>query len=224
MPIANNNNTSIGKTKRSTENMIDDAIAQQGTWLNRRRRFTRSFLKTLNETPTATSSANRVTVTRVAPNIAMDSGDKNRSVLRDYWFPILCAIIVILVACWVVFVRPCNAPHIVLNANPRPVPVQTIHKPIVNPTPSDVPTGRWLPHKNISVLVNNKIVATERTNEYGEFVYAPTVGLKPGNYTIALTGVAPATKSADRVFAGVQNFVLLNTPAYYNLCLLSNGC
>ncbi len=220
MPIANNNNTSIGKTKRSTENMIDDAIAQQGNWLNRRRRFTRSFLKTLNETPTATSSANRVTVTRVAPNIAMDSRDKNRSVLRDYWFPILCAIIVILVACWVVFVRPCNAPHIVLNANPRPVPVQTIHKPIVNPTPSDVPTfdivrikpdgmvvvaGRWLPHKNISVLINNKIVATERTNEYGEFVYAPTVGLKPGNYTIALTGVAPATKSADRVFLYVSD-------------------
>ena len=46
--MANNNSTAIGKTKRSTDNMIDEAIAQQNGWLNRRRNFTRRFLKSVN--------------------------------------------------------------------------------------------------------------------------------------------------------------------------------
>ena len=38
----------IGKTKRSTDELIDNAIAQQTDWMERRRRFARRFLKTLN--------------------------------------------------------------------------------------------------------------------------------------------------------------------------------
>ena len=38
----------IGKTKRSTDSMIDDAIAQQNDWLENRRSYARRFLKTLN--------------------------------------------------------------------------------------------------------------------------------------------------------------------------------
>ena len=38
----------IGKTKRSTDEMIDDAIAQQNDWLENRRSYARRFLKTLN--------------------------------------------------------------------------------------------------------------------------------------------------------------------------------
>ena len=37
-----------------------------------------------------------------------------------------------------------------------------------------VVAGRWVPHQNISILINGKIVATERTDSRGEFVYAPT--------------------------------------------------
>jgi len=85
--------------------------------------------------------------------------------------------------------------------------------------PTDIPTfdivrvkengivvaGRWQPNKNISILINNKIVATERTNENGEFVYVPTNGLKPGNYTLSLMGVEPKMKSADKVFLYISD-------------------
>ena len=38
----------MGKTKRSTDDMINDAIAQQNDWLENRREYTRGFLKSLN--------------------------------------------------------------------------------------------------------------------------------------------------------------------------------
>ena len=38
----------MGKTKRSTDDLIDDAIAQQNDWLENRREYTRGFLKSLN--------------------------------------------------------------------------------------------------------------------------------------------------------------------------------
>ena len=38
----------IGKTKRSTDDMINDAIAQQSDWRENRRSYARRFLKTLN--------------------------------------------------------------------------------------------------------------------------------------------------------------------------------
>ena len=42
------NKNTIGKTKRSTDDMIDDAIAQQNDWLENRRSYARRFLKTFN--------------------------------------------------------------------------------------------------------------------------------------------------------------------------------
>ena len=54
-------------------------------------------------------------------------------------------------------------------------------------------------------MVNNKIVATERTDENGEFVYAPTNGLKPGNYTLSLVGAEPKMKSVDKVFLYISD-------------------
>jgi len=213
--MSNNNNANIGKTKRSTDNIIDDAIAHQDNWLARRRNFTRRFLKSLNgnNEPESTVSVGRKSESTTAPNA--------KSVLRDYWFPILCAFIVLFVAIWVMFVRT-NMPRqmVVFNSNPKPVQVQAT-KSNRNPTQfTDIPTfdivrikpdgmmviaGRWQPNKNLSVLVNNKIVATVETDEYGEFVYAPTTGLKPGNYTISLAGVKPAKKSIDKVFLYVSD-------------------
>lgn len=222
--MANNNSTAIGKTKRSTDNMIDEAIAQQNGWLNRRRNFTRRFLKSVNVFSRKSESQEEKVVVR--ERTTRDEKNENKSVLREYWFPILCALIVLFVAVWVVFIRvgvPGRVVGLDMNANAKanPVPIETVSrdtvKNIVEPT--DIPTfdivrvkengiivaGRWQANKNISVLINNKIVATERTNENGEFVYAPNTGLKPGNYTLSLLGANPKMKSKDKVFLYISD-------------------
>ena len=211
--MASSNTTTMGKTKRSTDNMINDAIAQQNNWLNRRRNFTRRFLKSINvfsHEPTE----EKVVVKR------QETQDENKSVLREYWFPILCALIVLFVAIWVIFIR-IGTPRRVVTLNANPVPVETVSRDTVKNTltPTDIPTfdivrvkengivvaGRWQPNKNISILINNKIVATERTDENGEFVYVPTNGLKPGNYTLSLMGAEPKMKSEDKVFLYISD-------------------
>lgn len=224
-----NNNPGIGKTKRSTDNMIDDAIAAQGSWLSRRRNFTRRFLKSLNKNSDdeqVKPIARREPVYHASKT---DTQNQTKTVLRDYWFPILCALIVLFVAIWVIFARATVPPRmVVLNANAKPVPVQTVSNDTVKNVaePTNIPTfdivrvkpdgmivvaGRWQPNKNISVVVNNKIVATEQTNENGEFVYAPSVGLKPGNYTISLIGTDPAKKSSDKVFLYISELDYRNS-------------
>lgn len=214
--MANTNTAVMGKTKRSTDNMIDDAIAQQDSWLARRRSFTRRFLRRRNS---AVETAN--TDTNDAPKPTRARENNNRSVVREYWFPIVCAFIVLLVTIWVLCVRSC-APQkvIVLNANAKPVPIETVSKGTVKKIsePTDIPTfdiariqsdglvviaGRWRANKSVSILVNNKIVATESTNENGEFVYSPK--LNPGNYTISLMGVKPKTKSTDKLFVYISD-------------------
>lgn len=216
--MASNNTPIMGKTKRSTDSMIDDAIARQDNWLNRRRHFTRRFLKTLNVGATDADTKPKKTSTVVITN-GDNRIEENRSTLREYWFPILCALIILFVAIWVIFVRTNTTQKVIMfdTTNTRTVPVENTVK--YNPKPSDVPSfdivrvkqdgmivvaGRWLPNKNISVVLNGKIVATEHTNEYGEFAYAPSHGLQPGNYTISLIGVEPAMKSTDKVFIYVS--------------------
>lgn len=216
--MANTNTAVMGKTKRSTDNMIDEAIAQQNSWLNRRRNFTRRFLKSVNVFSHRDDENEKNVVKRErAPR---DNNDDKKSVLREYWFPILCALIVLFVAIWVIFIR-IGTPQRVVVLNANPVPVETVSRDTVKniSEPADIPTfdivrikengivvaGRWQPNKNISVLINNKIVATERTNENGEFVYAPANGLKPGNYTLSLMGVDPKMKSADKVFLYISD-------------------
>lgn len=216
--MANTNTAVMGKTKRSTDNMIDEAIAQQNSWLNRRRNFTRRFLKSVNVFSHRDDENEKIVVKRErAPR---DNNDDKKSVLREYWFPILCALIVLFVAIWVIFIR-IGTPQRVVVLNANPVPVETVSRDTVKniSEPADIPTfdivrikengivvaGRWQPNKNISVLINNKIVATERTNENGEFVYAPANGLKPGNYTLSLMGVDPKMKSADKVFLYISD-------------------
>ncbi|MBO4700817.1 MAG: LysM peptidoglycan-binding domain-containing protein [Alphaproteobacteria bacterium] len=215
--MANNNTMVIGKTKRSTDNMIDEAIAQQNSWLNRRRNFTRRFLRSINVFSHETEEPKK---TKVVVTREHTPRDQNKSLLREYWFPILCALIVLFVAIWVIFIR-IGTPQRVIVLNANPVPVETVSRDTVKniSTPADIPTfdivrvkekgivvaGRWQPNKNISILINNKIVATERTNENGEFVYAPANGLKPGNYTLSLMGVEPKMKSADKVFLYISD-------------------
>ena len=214
-----NKNNNMGKTKRSTDDMINDAIAQQNDWQENRREYTRGFLKSLNmfARPSVKKQENQ-SVT------ATDAGvvRSHHSALRAYWFPIACALLVIFIAIWVMFIRGATQPRvIVVPAVPEPV-VQRVDN-ITVPTfdivriekDGDVViAGRWLPHQNISIMVNNKIVATERTDYAGEFVYTTSTAWKPGNYTIALLGAEPEVKSSDKVFvyisdAGVENSVSL---------------
>ena len=83
----------------------------------------------------------------------------------------------------------------------------------IEPTGTIVIAGRWLPQRNVSVVVNNKVIATEHTDLNGEFVYAPVNAFKPGNYTISLVSI-DNIKSVDKVFIyisdkGYQNSVSL---------------
>ena len=201
--MAKNN---MGKTKRSTDDLINDAISQQNDWLENRREYTRGFLKKLNlfarPAPDKEKSAENVT----------DDKDKQKSVLRAYWLPIACAVLVLLIIAWALFIRGETVSRVVVVPNIPERAVQTIKK-------ADVPqfdivrvekngniviAGRWLPHQNISVMVNGKIVATERTNYAGEFVYTPNTPWVAGNYTIALLGDEPEVKSSDKVFVYVS--------------------
>lgn len=214
-----NKNNNMGKIKRSTDDLINDAIAQQNDWQENRREYTRGFLKSLNmfARPSVKKQENQSVA-------ATDAGvvRSRHSALRAYWFPIACALLVIFIAIWVMFIRGATQPRvIVVPAVPEPV-VQRVDN-ITVPTfdivriekDGDVViAGRWLPHQNISIMVNNKIVATERTDYAGEFVYTTSTAWKPGNYTIALLGAEPEVKSSDKVFvyisdAGVENSVSL---------------
>ena len=192
--------------KSSSDAMIDDAIARQKAWLENRRSYTRGFLKKMN------MFARKNEENQSVAKQDIEEACNRRSTLGAYWFPILCALIVIFIAIWVAFVRT-NAPQKVLVVPAVPEPVVQVVDEKAEPSfdivrierdGNVVIAGRWLPHQNISVLVNGKIVATERTDYSGEFVYAPVNPFKPGNYTISLLGTEPTVKSADKVFLYVS--------------------
>lgn len=200
------NNTNK-KNKPSTDELINSAIAQQNKWMENRRTFARRFLKTLN------------IFARPAPkkeeeNVGVIETPKRRTGLSAYWFPIFCALLVIFIAVWVAFVRTSATPTVVINHNnvPEPVvrPVQEVSSPMfdivrIDPEGKILVAGRWMPDANISILIDNKVVATERTNADGEFVYSPTRVFEPGNYTISLMGVSPEMKSEEKVFIYVSD-------------------
>ena len=194
----------MGKTKRSTDDMIDNAIAQQNDWLENRRSYARRFLKTLNIFARP-SEKKQETKTVVAQK---KQEKKSHSILRAFWFPILCAIIVLLIAIWVMFLRTSTPQRIVIV----PVVPDSVTRVMsekdapsfdvvrIQPNGNIVVAGRWAPNQKISIAINGKVVATEQTNGDGEFVYAPTKPLPAGNYTLSLIGVDTSTKSSDKVF------------------------
>ena len=190
----------MGKTKRSTDDLIDNAISKQNDWLENRRTYTRSFLKKFN--------------VFADKKQAEDKKQSKYAALKNYWFPILCAFIVIFIAVWVCFVRTNRTSRIILVPE---VAVQQSAKPakqIVTPefdivriekNGGVVIAGRWVPNHNISIMVNGRIIATERTNADGDFVYAPKNKWQPGNYTIALVGTDPEVKSSEKVFVYISD-------------------
>ena len=155
---------------------------------------------------------------------------KNRTVLKSYWFPILCALLVILIAVFIMLFKV-NAPvKVVAPAVPEPV-VHSVSRNVKQTTPSFdlvriersgniMIAGRNVRESNISVVINKKIVATEHTNKDGEFVYTTTKALQPGNYVISLIDADKNIKSADSVF------VYISEQGYKNavsLLLTKNG-
>ena len=209
-------NDKDSKKKQSTDAMIDEAIAKQNAWLKNRRTFTRGFLKKIDKFACKNPEKQSV------ENQEKDRARERRNTLGAYWFPILCALVVIFIAIWVAFIRT-PAPHKVLIVPNIPEPVVKAIDTTTTPSFDIVRiekdghiviAGRWLPHQNISIIVNGKIVATERTDSAGEFVYTPTKAFDAGNYTISLLGADPAVKSEDKVFvyvseAGAENSVSL---------------
>lgn len=223
--MSKKNQNNMGKTKRSTDDMIDNAIAQQNDWLENRREYTRGFLKSLN------LFAKRADKKTEQKQEQKQNKDKQKALFRAYWFPVACIVFVLLVAIWVLFVRG--------SVPSRVIVVPTVPEPIVQPVETKIRNaeikedaypefdivrieksgnviiaGRWLPHQNISIAVDGKIVATERTNYAGEFVYTPATAWGAGNYVISLLGTNPDSKSKDNVFvyipeSGTENSVSL---------------
>ena len=193
-------NITIGKTKRSTDEMINDALDKQQSWLNRRRRFTRAFLNRFNG---GTKQEEKPTV----------SESKNKAVLRDYWFPVVCALIVIFVAIFVMFFKINTPVKVVVPPVPEPVVKVVEKQPVSVPTfdlvriertGNIVVAGRCPTETNVSIVINKTVVATEHTNQDGEFVYAPKTALKPGNYVVFLIDADKNVKSEDLVFLYVS--------------------
>lgn len=197
-----NNKANSKKVKVSTDELIDSAIAQQNNWMENRRNFARRFLKTLN------------IFARPAPKkdddamASTQNKQQRKTGLAAYWFPIFCALLVIFVAVWVAFVRSSSTPKVIV-AEPVPEPVvrtvEEMSSPMfdivrIEPEGTIVVAGRWMADKSISIVIDGKVVATERTDSNGEFVYAPARVFDAGNYTISLIGVEPEIKSEENVF------------------------
>ena len=210
--------TRIVKVKRATDELIDDAVNRQQSWMNNRRAFTRDFLRRFNVF--RGDENEKVIVTKTQKTSDDVKSDKNKSVLRSYWFPILCAIIVVIIAIVVMVFRINTPVKVFVPRVPEPIikPVTkenkvTARQVLQNPgfdlvrieeSGRIVIAGRTATESSVSIVVNGKLVATEQTNMDGEFVYSPLTPLKPGNYEISLIDVKRDLKSADSVFAYVS--------------------
>ena len=212
------------KTKRSTKDLISESVDRQQAWKNNRRAFTSRFLRKFN----VFAAPKKVEKTPL-------KYDENQGTLRAYWFPILCALIVIAIAIFVMCFK-INAPVKVITPKvPEPIirtveTQKTSEKLVENIKPSFdivriekngqiVIAGRGAENSNISIIMNDQVVATERADKRGEFVYAPTSALKSGNYTISLIDADNDVKSADNVFV----YVAENYKNSVSLLMNENG-
>ena len=153
---------------------------------------------------------------------------RNKKVLKSYWLPILCALIVLLLAVFIMLFK-INAPvKVITPAVPEPI-VKPVAKQYNTPsfdlvriekTGNIMIAGRNVRESNISVVINKRIVATKHTNKSGEFVYAPTDALKPGNYVMSLIDADKNIKSEDSVFVYVSEHGYKNS---VSLLMTKNG-
>ena len=215
--------TNIGKTKRSTDDLINDAVNRQQSWLEKRREFTRKFLKRFN----VFAKPEKKPVLQKTEKM---KNAKNRTILKSYWFPILCALFVILIAVFIMLFKINTPVKVVAPTVPEPI-IHHVPRNVKQTTPSFdlvriertgniMIAGRTTKESNVSIVINKKIVATEHTNKEGEFVYTTNKALQPGNYIISLIDTNKNIKSADSVF------VYISEQGYKNavsLLLTKNG-
>ena len=216
----------IGKTKRSTDDLIDDAIDRQQSWLNNRRRFTRYFLRRFNVFEKDEPEQPKVVVVKTEKET--ETHQKNKTIVKSYWLPILCALIVILLALFIMLFK-INAPvKVITPPVPEPI-VKPVARQINSPSfdlvrieksGNIIIAGRNVRESNISIVINKKIVATKHTNKSGEFVYAPSDALKRGNYVISLIDTDKNIKSEDSVFVYVSERGYKNS---VSLLMTKNG-
>ena len=215
--------TNIGKTKRSTDELINDAVNRQQSWLEKRRAFTRRFLQKFN---VFNKKEEKNPANNTKTQIFKES--RNRTILRGYWFPILCALLVILIAVIVMLFKINTPVKVIAPSVPDPI-IRPVAEKQTTPSFDMVRieksgnimiAGRNVRESNISIVINKKIVATEHTNKDGEFVYAPTTVLKPGNYVISLIDADKNIKSADSVFVYISEHGYKNS---VSLLMTKNG-
>ncbi len=217
--------TNINKTKRSTDEIINGAVNRQQSWLEKRRNFTREFLRKFNMFNTKQPEQKSVK--------QKTTNEKNKNTLRSYWFPMLCALLVVLIAVVVMLVKINTPVKVIAPAVPEPVikpidktnSVKEITKPEfdivrIEENGKLVIAGRTIPGDNVSVIMNNKIIATEHTNKNGEFVFAPANAYKPGNYVISLIDITKNIKSENSVFVYISERGYKNSTS---LLLTKNG-
>lgn len=195
----------LGVTKRTTSEIVNEAVERQLAWRAIKRKFGLSLIRRKRPVIQKNIATNKKAAVAVSP-VASKKSNK----IKSYWFPILCAAAVVMLVVWAVIV-PNNSDHKSISPVPEPISkeVVSIIKEVIVPSFDIVRieqggrlivAGRWLPHTNVSVIVNGKLVATELTNDNGEFVYSPIKEYPAGNYTIRLLGVEQEIKSTEDVF------------------------
>lgn len=193
-------------TKRSTDEMINGAVDRQQSWLSNRRAFTRAFLRRFN-----VFNKHENEQKQEKQKVAAEAHRTNKSVLAEYWFPIMCACFVVAIAVFVMLFKVNTPVKVIVPDIPEPIikPVEKTEQVVDVPTfdlvridkmGNIVVAGRTPKEANVSILINKKVVATEHTNTKGEFVYSPASKLKPGNYVVSLIDIDKDVKSKDSVF------------------------
>lgn len=228
--MSRKNRLQIGKTKKSTDEIISEAVDRQNSWMERRRAFATRFFKKINvfaikKIGKPIQAKEKIIIKKDDKSDTVDI-NKKKSILSSYWFPILCAVFVLILILWsVLFSGVASEKIIVIPGVPEPIikSIATTDKKIQTPSfdivriekgGNVVIAGRYLPNKKISIIMNNKIIATQTTDANGEFVYAPTKAFKPGNYTISLVDVESNLRSENKIFVyvsekGAENSVSL---------------
>jgi len=175
----------IGTIKKDTNDIVTEALEKQSQWRTDRK-GTEKLIPAKKGTHVRARADNR------QPRLSSPEGPGG---WRAYWFPILCTIIIVLLILWAILpLRGCT--------RISPVPEPTTNTVVVNEKvqPSFdlvrienggkiVVAGRYLPGKNVSIMMNKEIVATVAADKNGEFVYAPAKKFDAGDYVIRLVAV-----------------------------------
>lgn len=206
----------VGKTKRTTDVIIAEAVARQNSWMEQRRLMAKKFFKKLNIFKPTVENIEKKEIKAKIKKIAKEQNSisgKKKSIL-SYWFPITCAVFVLFALLWAVFVGGTSSEKVIIPTVPEPF-AKSINSEIKQITPSFdivriekegniIIAGRYLADKNVSVVMNRKVVSTQRTDSNGEFVYSPKHKFKAGNYTIGLVDADSGLKSENKVFVYVS--------------------